>query len=103
LLARRRYKVKTAASVAEARTLSQGHAFQLLISDIGLPDGDGLGLIKELQASNRRLRGIALSGYGMEQDIARSLQAGFVSHLVKPVRIESLESALATAVSAIGS
>jgi PAS domain S-box-containing protein len=103
LLKRRRYQVHTAASLAEARTLSRSQDFHLLISDIGLPDGDGIGLMKELQEHNRALRGIALSGYGMEQDVARSLEAGFVSHLVKPVRIESLESALATAVAALGS
>jgi len=97
LLTRRRYQVKTAASVAEAMALSGNHDFHVLISDVGLPDGDGLKLITDLRARNQGLRGIALSGFGMEQDIMRSLQAGFASHLVKPVRIESLESALAAA------
>jgi PAS domain S-box-containing protein len=95
LLTRRRYQVETAASAAEARALAREQAFHLLISDLGLPDGDGLDLMKELQAHNQELQGIALTGYGMEQDIARSLEAGFASHLIKPVSVESLENALA--------
>jgi CheY-like chemotaxis protein len=45
----------------------------------------------------RHLKGIALTGYGMEQDIARSQEAGFIAHLTKPVRIELLDDALVTA------
>ncbi len=100
LLTRRHYEVKTAASLLEARALSQEHAFQLLISDIGLPDGSGLEFIKELRARHKGLRGIALTGYGMEQDIARSQEAGFTVHLTKPVRVQSLERALAEATQA---
>jgi PAS domain S-box-containing protein len=99
LLTRRRYEVKAAASVAEARALSQKQAFHLLISDIGLPDGNGFELMKELRTSNTDLQGIALTGYGMEEDIARSRKAGFASHLTKPVRVQSLEAALAGAFS----
>ncbi len=100
LLTRRHYEVKTAATLVEARALSHEQAFQLLISDIGLPDGSGLELIKELRARNKDLRGIALTGYGMEQDIARSQEAGFTVHLTKPVGVQSLERALAQAVEA---
>ena len=100
LLTRRHYEVKTAASLGEARALSQDQTFQLLISDIGLPDGSGLELIKELRARHKNLRGIALTGYGMEQDIARSQEAGFTVHLTKPIRVQSLENALAQAVEA---
>jgi PAS domain S-box-containing protein len=99
LLTRRRYKVQTAASVAEARALSEKHAFHLLISDIGLPDGNGFELMKELRHSNPALQGIALTGYGMEEDIARSQRSGFSSHLVKPVRVQFLEAVLAEVVS----
>jgi len=95
LLTRRHYDVKIAASVAEARRLSKQQEFQLLISDIGLPDGDGLELMGELRASNTNLHGIALTGYGMEEDITRSQHAGFASHLIKPIRMQALEAALA--------
>jgi PAS domain S-box-containing protein len=95
LLTRRRYHVKSAASLAEARALSVEEDFRLLISDIGLPDGDGLELMKELRVRHHGLQGIALTGFGMEQDLARSVEAGFAFHLIKPVSVESLEAALA--------
>jgi CheY-like chemotaxis protein len=93
LLARRSYDVLAAASVEEARTLAKQHSFDLLITDIGLPDGNGYDLMNELGKENP-LRGIALTGYGMEHDVARSENAGFDAHLTKPVRIQSLEAAL---------
>jgi signal transduction histidine kinase len=93
LLARRFYQVATAASVAEARRLADAQRFNLLISDIGLPDGNGYDLMIELRKDNS-IRGIALTGYGMEHDMARSQDAGFDVHLTKPIRIQSLEAAL---------
>ena len=77
--------------------LARVQRFQLLISDIGLPDGDGFELMKELRASDQNIRGIALTGYGMEQDLERSSQAGFVSHLIKPIGVQSLDAALTAA------
>ncbi|HUE36685.1 MAG TPA: ATP-binding protein, partial [Candidatus Acidoferrum sp.] len=93
LLLRRRYEVAAAATAAEARALAEARSFDLLITDIGLPDGNGYDLMNELAGKNR-LRGIALTGYGMEHDVARSENAGFDAHLTKPVRIQSLEAAL---------
>ncbi len=95
LLARRRYQVAEAATVAEARALAGARSFDLLITDIGLPDGNGYDLMVELGKKNH-LRGIALTGYGMEHDVARSQNVGFDAHLTKPVRIQSLEEALKT-------
>ena len=89
LLSRRKYVVLTAASLAEARGLAQREKFDLVVSDIGLPDGDGYTLMAELRGEFG-MKGIALSGYGMEQDVARGKKAGFVAHLIKPVRVESL-------------
>jgi signal transduction histidine kinase len=96
LLMRRSYKVITASSIAEARILATAQSFNLVVSDIGLPDGNGYDLMTELQ-KNGAVKGIALTGYGMEQDVARSRDAGFVAHLTKPVSIQSLETALNTA------
>ena len=93
LLMHRYYEVITAGSVAEARNIANTHDFQLLISDIGLPDGNGYDLMVELR-KKRPVKGIALTGYGMEHDITRSQDAGFLAHLTKPVGIQSLESAL---------
>jgi CheY-like chemotaxis protein len=95
LLARRNYEVKTAASLAEARILSQIHEFDVLISDIGLPDGNGFELMSELHLRNKDLQGIALTGYGTEQDIGKGRAAGFGIHLTKPIRAQSLDNALA--------
>ena len=96
LLKRRRFTVVTAASLAEARALVAEDRIDLLISDIGLPDGDGYELMDELRQSHG-LIGIALTGYGMEEDVLQSKRTGFVAHLTKPVRIQSLDEALAAA------
>jgi len=85
--------ITTASSTAEAIAAAEREPFDLLISDIGLPDGSGLDLMRELR-SRHRLRGIALSGFGREQDVARSKDCGFDAHLVKPVSIEILEQTL---------
>ncbi len=96
LLTRRHFEVLPAASAAEARALAASSDYQLVISDIGLPDGDGYQLMKELRLSRPDLSGIALSGYGMEEDVARSHEAGFAKHLIKPVNIVALEQAIAS-------
>jgi CheY-like chemotaxis protein len=96
LLSRRHYEVLAAASVAEARALGATSDFQIVISDIGLPDGDGYELMAELRALRPGLAGIAISGYGMEEDVVRSREAGFTQHLIKPVNIAALEAALQT-------
>jgi PAS domain S-box-containing protein len=93
LLTRRRYEVVAAATATEARALAGTRDFDLLITDIGLPDGNGYDLMSELGKKNQ-LRGIALTGYGMEHDLARSESVGFDAHLTKPVRIQTLEAAL---------
>jgi PAS domain S-box-containing protein len=96
LLRRRDYNVVEAGSLSEARSLLAKEKFNLLISDIGLPDGNGCELMEESH-KRKHLKGIALTGYGMEQDITRSRAAGFIAHLTKPVNIESLDNALMTA------
>jgi CheY-like chemotaxis protein len=94
LLTRRNYKVLSAVSVTEARALARQNHFDLVVSDIGLPDGDGYSLMSGLR-DEFGLKGIALSGFGMEQDVAKGKTAGFIAHLIKPVRVESLEKVLA--------
>jgi CheY-like chemotaxis protein len=58
-----------------------------------LPDGNGNQLMEEMR-ERFGVKGIALTGYGMEEDIERGKLAGFVTHLIKPVRIQALENAL---------
>jgi PAS domain S-box-containing protein len=83
LLEQRGFQVLMADSVASALDRAQ-QGFDLLISDVGLPDGDGRELAKRL-AEQGPLRAIALSGYGGDADVAASRDAGFRAHLVKPV------------------
>ncbi len=93
LLTRRHYDVRPAGTLKNAYELAAQEKFDLVISDIGLPDGTGYELISKLKAKFG-LRGIALTGYGMEQDITRAKDAGFIAHLIKPVRIDALEKIL---------
>ncbi|HEX2852544.1 MAG TPA: chemotaxis protein CheB [Opitutaceae bacterium] len=94
LLRRDGHEVTTAKTMAEGLAAAAARTFDLVISDLGLPDGTGTELMEKLRAAYG-LRGIALSGYGMEEDIARSRDAGFITHLVKPVSIAELRRVLA--------
>ncbi|MGI8431258.1 MAG: hybrid sensor histidine kinase/response regulator [Chthoniobacterales bacterium] len=87
------HRVTEARDVAEALAAAGCESFDLVISDLGLPDGTGTELMQKLRATYN-LRGIALSGYGMDEDVRRSLEAGFTAHLTKPVDYGQLERAL---------
>lgn len=93
LLRRAGHEVMTASTVEEAfRTLKTAQ-IDLLVSDLGLPDGNGFQVMREL-ARRSEAKGIAVSGYGLDEDIAESSAAGFSAHLVKPVSPEQLETAI---------
>ena len=68
----------------------------VLVSDIGLPDGDGCELMQRFRARGGQV-GIAITGFGQEEDIRRSAEAGFAQHLVKPIAIPVLFDALRNA------
>jgi CheY-like chemotaxis protein len=93
LLRRYGHEVFSAESVERALAVAATHSFDLVISDLGLPDGNGIDLMRQL-AKKYGLRGIALSGYGMPEDRAETKQAGFLAHLVKPINFDQLQSAL---------
>jgi signal transduction histidine kinase len=92
------HQVRSAGSVATAlaglAALDDG-PFDLVISDIGLPDGSGLDLMREITARfPGGVRAICLTGFGMEEDIRKSREAGFLAHLTKPVNLQELETVL---------
>jgi PAS domain S-box-containing protein len=93
LLQQRHYRVVATDTVTEALRLAGAQRFEFVVSDLGLPDGNGYDLMKSLR-QRHGLKGIALSGYGMEQDIVRSRDAGFVGHLTKPVTFRTLEKVI---------
>jgi len=97
LLRRTGYEVVHAATVGAALEAAErelaGPGLDLVVSDLGLPDGSGIDLMRKLSRT-RRLRGIALSGFGMRADLAESKAAGFSRHLIKPVNIALLRGAI---------
>jgi PAS domain S-box-containing protein len=93
LLSLQGYHVSTAGSVSEALRLSGEERFDLLISDIGLPDGTGMDVIRSLR-QNQPIPGIALSGFGTDDDRRRSREAGFAEHLTKPIDFSQLKRAV---------
>src|SRR5262249_47794320 len=96
LLGKPPYAVKTANTLAAALEAATVEDFDLIISDIGLPDGSGLELMRQIR-DRYAAQGIALSGYGMEEDIRKSREAGFLAHLTKPVDFQRLQVAIAQA------
>ena len=100
LLKRAGHDVSCAGTLREARDLTAIKAdadsacpFDLLISDLGLPDGSGHELMRDFGKCHN-IPGIALSGFGMKEDVAESLAAGFVRHMTKPVDWQELRSAI---------
>src|SRR6266480_2523320 len=90
MLERRGYEITVAHSADQAVEKVRTQDFDLLISDIGLPDRSGYELMREVRLS-KNLPGIALSGFGAEQDVNQARAAGFAEHLTKPINFERLE------------
>lgn len=86
-------EVSQASTVAEALRSFRAQSFDALLSDIGLPDGTGYDVITEAHRV-RPVHGIALTGYGMSEDIRRSKEAGFNFHLTKPIDAAELRTVL---------
>src|SRR5882762_7802998 len=93
MLERRGYQISIAHSAQQAVEKVRSEEFDLLISDIGLPDRSGYELMREVRL-NKRLPGIALSGFGSEEDVNQAREAGFAEHLTKPINFERLEKTI---------
>jgi signal transduction histidine kinase len=98
MLERHGYKITVAHSAEQAVEKVRSEEFDLLISDIGLPDRSGYELMREVRL-NKDLPGIALSGFGSEQDVYLAKEAGFAEHLTKPINFERLEKTIQTLLS----
>jgi signal transduction histidine kinase/CheY-like chemotaxis protein len=93
MLERRGYRVTLAHTADQAVERTEHEEFDLVISDIGLPDRSGYELMHAL-STTKGLRGIALSGFGMENDVSRARAAGFSEHLTKPINFDRLDEAI---------
>jgi CheY-like chemotaxis protein len=92
LLEKKGYRVLVAVDLKDARQAAATQPFDLLVSDLSMPDGSGLELMESLKPKG--VRGIAISGFGTDEDVEKSRRAGFSQHLMKPVTFEALDSAL---------
>jgi two-component system CheB/CheR fusion protein len=97
LLVRRGHLVAATHNMRSAMEAAVRNQFDLLISDIALPDGNGMELMMQMRAISK-IPGIAISGFGNNGDIEKSLQAGFAEHLIKPVKLDALEAAIERAI-----
>ena len=86
--------VTTAASAADAFELAKSKRFDIVISDIGMPDRDGYELIMDIRSLPSGAGGttpaIALTAFAREEDRMRALRAGYQRHLAKPVDASAL-------------
>ena len=90
------HQTKLAADIKEAlETAAAGSHFDLLLSDLRLPDGNGWDLLRRLEGAGWRPKhAIAISGWGSETDLAKSKSVGFQAHLIKPLAPEALKMAI---------
>ncbi|MEP7014758.1 MAG: ATP-binding protein [Verrucomicrobiota bacterium] len=93
LLTVKGHKIFSAMNVARAREILNRESIDVLLSDIGLPDGTGYALMEGAKAL-QPLTGIAFSGFGMAEDVKRAFDAGFAHHMIKPINFDRLESIL---------
>jgi signal transduction histidine kinase/ActR/RegA family two-component response regulator len=93
MLERRGYEIAIAHSADQAAEKAREEGFDLVISDIGLPDRSGYELMTELRQI-KGLRGIALTGFGMDADVTKAHEAGFSGHLTKPINFERLDRSI---------
>ncbi|MDB6133187.1 MAG: Histidine kinase [Verrucomicrobiales bacterium] len=93
MLGRAGFAVVTVPDVARALALIRDERFDILVSDLGLPDGTGHEIMRAARARHG-MPGISISGYGMEDDVRQSAEAGFSEHLVKPVPVSRLIDAI---------
>jgi signal transduction histidine kinase/ActR/RegA family two-component response regulator len=90
------YQVVIAGDVESAKRLTDEQRFDVVVSDLGLPDGTGLDVLRYVRARHG-VPAIAVSGYGMEEDQRQTKAAGFSEHLIKPIDLPKLQAAIGRA------
>jgi PAS domain S-box-containing protein len=93
LLENRGFTTQITPSVATALEAIGREEFDLYLCDLGLPDGTGIDLIRKVRET-RKTPAIALTGFGMQEDVERAQKAGFDAHLTKPVNLQKLEATM---------
>ncbi|MEP6685564.1 MAG: response regulator [Verrucomicrobiota bacterium] len=88
-------QIVTAKNIQEARSRLASMRFDILISDLNLPDGDGIELVREAKEM-QDLKAIAVTGRATEEERARGIEAGFDCYLTKPIDFHELRKAIST-------
>ena len=96
-LLREGYEVQTAGSLAQARACLAGDRYDLLITDMRLPDGEGLSLLHEIAGGQRPERCIMITAYGSAENAVQALKAGAFDYLTKPVDLKQFRAVVAAA------
>jgi two-component system response regulator PilR (NtrC family) len=97
-LLREGYRIDTAENLLQAQTLLAEHHFDVMITDMRLPDGLGMSLITDLKAKHREERCVVITAYGSTQNAVEALKAGAFDYLTKPVDLKQFRSVVAAAV-----
>ncbi|AVP56971.1 sigma-54-dependent transcriptional regulator [Pulveribacter suum] len=101
-LLREGYRVEAAATVAEAREQLAAQKFDVVISDMRLPDGFGMELLHDLRQQQRRERCVVMTAYGSADNAVEALRAGAFDYLTKPVDLKQFRAVVASAIQGIG-
>jgi DNA-binding response OmpR family regulator len=97
LLEQAGHRARAAATLAQALDAAARGPVDVLVSDIGLPDGSGHDLLRHLRGEHPSLAAVAISGFGSDDDVRHSLDAGFSAHLTKPLDFRRLAAAIRNA------
>ncbi|MCO5142282.1 MAG: sigma-54 dependent transcriptional regulator [Oligoflexia bacterium] len=89
-LERENYNVKSVKSVAEALAVSKEVQYHLMITDLHLPDGDGLNLIRAIRQSNKEMASIVVTGFGSVESAIEATKEGVFHYVTKPFNIDEV-------------
>jgi two-component system response regulator PilR (NtrC family) len=97
-LLRQGYRVEAAADLRQAREHLRAHRFDAVITDMRLPDGLGLELLRDLTAQQRPERCVVITAHGSAENAVEALKAGAFDYLTKPVDLKQFRSVVASAI-----